>query len=296
MNKFLPVSAALAVVALSLPLSSQAGLYLGGAGLWAERDYYEDIDGSGGGKAILGYRLENIPLVFEANYLDAGEADITGTDLSLGFEGATFTIGYFLQLSRYGSGIWIRGGAYTGDATLKDSLGTLEKTSTSGPVFGIGGVWKLDRNIGLRLEFESLSDVDDFASNESMGVVSLGVVYEFLEPRQQRRPRYDRYERPPPPPPRSTPRVRPPYNDGYDGEGGARAPQSSSSAPVSDGEQIVARSELKSQPRASSPTLVTVPAGATVQPGQREANVEGRWVFVLYGRYSGWVREDAFGR
>lgn len=295
MKKPFPFTAALAALALALPFSSHAGLYLGGAGLWAERDSYDDVDGSGGGKAILGYRLEHIPLIVEANYIDAGEADIRGTDVSLGFTGGTLTVGYFLQLSRPGSGLWIRGGVYSGDAKLKDSIGTFDKTSTSGPVFGIGGVWKLDRNIGLRLEYESLANVDDFADNESMGIVSLGLVFEFLEPRRQHRPRYDRYERPPP---RSYRRSRPPFNDGDD-EGGVRAaePPSAPSAPAAAGERIVQRSALKSQPRVSSPTLVTVPAGAIVQPGQRESNIEGEWIFVLYGKYSGWVREEeAFGR
>lgn len=273
------LSGALALVAVLVAPDSSAGLYVGGAGLYAERDSYDDVDGAGGGKAILGYRLEPIPLILEANYIDAGNADINGTDFSLGFTGYSLTVGYFMQMSRLGSGLWIRGGFYDGEATLDEFNSEIDKSSSSGPIFGIGGVWKLDHWIGLRLEYESLADVEDFADNESLGIVSLGLVIEFPDgPR--RRARYDRYERPPPPAYAPPPR---PY-------------RSSAPPPPSSGDRLVAEAELKSQPRGSSPTLTVIPAGAAVQPGQVESNVEGDWTFVLYGRYSGWVQNGAFAR
>lgn len=277
MKTFLSTCAgALACATGLFSLPAQAGLYFGGAGLYAERNSYDDVDGSSGGKAILGYRSEVMPLFFEANYLDTGDAEVNGTDFEIGFSGYTLTVGAFLPLSYTGSGVWVRGGFYNGEAELREFGDKIDDSSTSGPVFGFGGVWKLDPNFGLRLEVESLPDVDDFADNETMSIVSLGLIYEFPERAPPRRVRRApaAYTPPPPPPP------RPEYR----------------SEPTQNGERLLASTTLKSQPRHGSATLTTLPAGAIVQTGQRESNIEGEWTFVLYGRYSGWVPAGALER
>ena len=296
--------AALMALGCTLPLTSEAGLYFGGAGSYAERSDYDDVDGAGGGKAILGYRFEPVPLMIEANYLDAGKAEVNGTDYELGFSGVTLTLGYFLPMSYTGSGIWLRGGFYNGDSTLDEFGSEIDKRSSSGAVFGIGGIWKLDDNFGIRLEYEGLSDVKDFADNSTLGVVSLGLVFEIPENLRYRE-RRERARRAPYPSPQPLERndppyqgsAPPPYRGGPEYRGEAPAYRGDGAGGGGDnGDRVASTTALKSQPRHGSATLTMLPAGAAVQPGQRESNIEGDWTFVLYGRYSGWIPDGSLAR
>lgn len=57
------ISSLLAGIFLLLPFVAYAGVpYFGGAGVYAERPSYSDIDGSFGTKAFIGYRFEPMPI------------------------------------------------------------------------------------------------------------------------------------------------------------------------------------------------------------------------------------------
>lgn len=197
MNRTQTLVAGLLGAATLLPLSASAeGPYLGASGLYANRPGYEDVDGSFGGKVFAGYRFAPFPLFVEASYLNTGDADVDpgyngDTErLRLNFSGYTIGAGYFLPLSSYGSGVWARASYYSGDTKEKrpdDPVSRSSKTSSSGGSFAIGADWKLSPWTGIRFEYEDLIEPDDFADNESIGIFSLGVIFDFPTERTPRR-------------------------------------------------------------------------------------------------------------
>ncbi|HEY9546011.1 MAG TPA: outer membrane beta-barrel protein [Solimonas sp.] len=183
-----------------LPLSAHAeGPYVGGSALYANRPGYDDVDGSFGGKVFAGYRFAPFPLFIEASYLNTGNADVDpgygGDDerIKLSFSGYTIGAGYFLPLSSYGSGVWARVSYYDGDTKEKtpdDPVSGSRKLSASGGSFAIGADWKLNPWTGIRFEYEDLIEPDDFADSESIGVFSLGVIFDFPMASAPSRTRY----------------------------------------------------------------------------------------------------------
>lgn len=183
-----------------MPLTASAeGPYFGASGLYANRPGYDDVDGSYGGKVFAGYRFAPFPLFIEASYLNTGNADVDpgygGDDerIRLNFSGYTIGAGYFLPLTSYGSGVWVRASYYDGDSKEKtpdDPLVGSRKLSTSGASFAVGGDWKFNPWTGIRFEYENLIEPDDFADNESIGIFSLGVVFDFPMAAESRRGRY----------------------------------------------------------------------------------------------------------
>lgn len=190
-----PLVAAFCLGAASLPLTSHAeGPYIGVTGLYADRPGYDDVDGSWGGTVFAGYRFAPFPLFIEASYINTGDADVDpdyfdSSRLELNFSGYTIGAGYFLPLSSYGSGLFVRGAYYSGDMKLKapDAPGGSPKQSTSGGSIAVGGDWKFNPSIGLRFEYESLIEPDDFADDESIGLWKVGLIFDFPTARRPAR-------------------------------------------------------------------------------------------------------------
>lgn len=185
-----------------LPLAGHAeGPYIGGSGIYADRPGYDDVDGSWGGKVFAGYRFAPFPLFIEASYLNTGDADVDpGYDdsghyddsrIKLNFSGYTIGVGYFLPLTRYGSGVYVRGSYYSGDVKKKtpdNPTLSSEKQSTSGGSVAVGGDWKFNPWVGMRFEYENLIEPDDFKDDESIGLWSVGFIIDF--PTQRNSSRY----------------------------------------------------------------------------------------------------------
>ncbi|NGY06164.1 outer membrane beta-barrel protein [Solimonas terrae] len=187
--------AALCCCAALVPLAAQAeGPYVGASGLYANRPGYDDVNGSFGGKVFAGYRFAPFPLFLEASYLNTGDADVDpgydGNDrLKLNFSGYTIGAGVFWPLDSFGSGLWLRGSYYDGDTKLKtpdDPQSGSSKLSTSGGSFAVGADWKFSPWTGVRFEYEDLIEPEDFADNESIGMFSLGVIFDFPVAREPR--------------------------------------------------------------------------------------------------------------
>lgn len=119
-----PLLAAFCAAAALAPLAARAeGPYVGAAGLYADRPAYDDVDGSWGGKVYAGYRFAPFPLYLEASWIDTGDADVDpdyydDERLKLNFHGYTIGVGYFMPLSAYGSGVFLRGAYYSGDSKV----------------------------------------------------------------------------------------------------------------------------------------------------------------------------------
>lgn len=182
------LSAGLLLGAALLPLSAAAeGPYVGASGLYADHVSYDDVDGSWGGKIYAGYRFAPYPLFVEASYLDTGDADVDpgyydSDRLKLSFRGYTVGAGLFFPFTPEGSGFYVRGAYYAGDAKLKtpDDPGSSHiKDSTSGASVAVGADWKFNDWLGLRLEYENLFEPEDFADDENIGLFSFGLFLDF---------------------------------------------------------------------------------------------------------------------
>ena len=278
--------AACLICGLAPAVAAAEGFYGGGSALYVDRPDYDNVESSAGGKAFFGFRFDPLPLFVEASYLDTGKADIDPDyyvleDTSLRFRGYTLGAGLFLPLTREGSGVWLRGDYYGGVTKVQDPLGS-DTESASGGGLGIGFNWKFNDWVGLRLEYQALFRVNDFGDDEDISILGAGLIFEFPT---VRRPPPPRQRRTAYPQPSSYP---PPARGSY--EPAPPAPAASSAV----SERIVVDAALKSQPRQGSATLATLPAGTVVTTDEHKDNVEGRWWFVQYERYSGWVADDAF--
>lgn len=279
-----------------------AGPYVGAAGAYVERPQYSDVDGTFGGKVFAGYRFSPAPIFVEASYLDAGKADIQGLDqVRMGFKGYTVGAGYFAELSPLGSGVWLRASFFSGKARIEDKFaqtiygGDAEETS-SGASVGIGLQWKPAEWFGLRAEYESLIGGKDLVGDKSIGLLSLGVVFEFGQEPGARRAA-TAYS--PPPPAGSGAIAAPPVQapTAAPSPVPAAAPSAPVAAPSAAGQSLAADTPLKVQPRAASQTQLVLPAGSAVQASRPLSNNEGSWYYVVDGGgHSGWVPAQALSR
>lgn len=282
-----------------------AGPYVGAAGAYVERPQYSDVDGTFGGKVFAGYRFSPAPIFVEASYLDAGKADISSVDgVTLGFKGYTVGGGYFGTLSPLGSGAWLRASFYSGKSKLEDKFGTLFGGGTieqdsNGLSIAVGAQWKPAEWFGLRAEYESLIGAKDFSDDKNIGLLSLGVVFEFGQEPGARRAA-TAYSPPPPagsgaiaaPPVQAPPAAPSPVP-----AAAPSVPSAPVAAPSAAGQSLAADTPLKVQPRAASQTQLVLPAGSAVQASRPLSNNEGSWYYVVDGAgHSGWVPAQALSR
>lgn len=198
--------------AMLLSGAAQAGVYFGGAGVLSERENYSDLERASGAKGFIGWRGDaSLPLMLELSYMDAGDAEIQDTNgMTLGYTGLQASVGWFGALSATGSGLWVKGGYYSGDSKLEDpnnflgfGAGASAEESTNGFALGLGGDWKFTPWVGLRFELEGLLGVKDFANDENLTAYSLGLVFEIPTHQAAPAPRQTSYL--PPQAPESSP-------------------------------------------------------------------------------------------
>lgn len=302
--------------ALAMSGVAQAGLYVGGAGSMSQYEY-ENVDDATGFTAFAGYRPESLPLMVELAYTDFGDHDISGAGATIGFSGVRGSIGYFGRLSPTGSGVWIKGGYYSGDAEGELSGFGSDEQSSSGFTWGLGGDWKVTPNIGLRLDLESYMGVKDFNGYPTLGnesdvtVISLGLVLE-LPTRGQGGNSARSYAPPPAPAPAPAAYVPPPApmpapvpapvvaEPKPVPVAPAAVPQPTTVKPdlpggmAAIGVRLTAQpTMLLRQPRSGAPVDGNIPAGAEVQLLQRVPNAQGVWWYVSYNGNTGWVSDIA---
>ncbi|AXQ27314.1 hypothetical protein D0B54_00795 [Solimonas sp. K1W22B-7] len=296
-----------------------AGPYLGGSVALTERASYEDVERANGGKFVAGYRFDNTPLMLEVNYLDAGDAEIENTGgVELGYSGITALIGYWAKGSDLGSGFWLAGGFYSGDAELSDPSGLLGipgatyEDSASGVAISLGGVWKFTRYVGLQFSLDGLLGVTDFADDENLTAYTLGLVIELpggsrssSGPKAQNSaytPTYAPAPVPAPAPaaeltPAPAPVVAPVIEAPVAAEAAEAPPTIKPNLPGGMAAIGVRRTAqptmLLRQPRAGAPVDGNIPGDAEVQLLQRVPNAQGVWWYVSFNGSSGWVSESA---
>ena len=309
--------------ALAASSAAYAGPYLGGSFALTERGSYENVDRADGNKITLGYRFDDTPLMLEVAYMDAGDAEVPDQGVILGYTGFSATVNWWARASETGSGFWIGGGFYSGDAELTDMFGggTLAKESASGAVITLGGVWKFSRHVGLQFSLDGLLGMTDFAEDENLTAYTVGLVIELPGGTKKAPPRYTPSSYPQPAPAAYTPPPAPAYTPPPAPEPMPVAPVAAEPAPLSAapvapapvaapqpttipadlpggmaaiGVRLTAQpTMLLRQPRSGAPVDGNLPAGAEVQLLQRVPNAQGVWWYVSYNGTTGWVSERA---
>lgn len=184
-NKSVVAMMGIAAAAFALPASAQnvntnafyAGANIGqskfntdcGAGLSCD-------DKDTAFKIFGGYSF-NRNWAAEVGWTDLGKAKITGPGGQDELKGSAFDLtGVFTwPFSNSGFSILGRAGLYTGKLELS-GLDTGSKTTT-GLTYGVGGGYDINRNIGLRLEWQRFSKMK--ARNDATGVETDGDVDAF---------------------------------------------------------------------------------------------------------------------
>ena len=168
--------ALISVAALSVPSISAAqtapdrGWYVGGA---LGRSDVDEMDATDTSFKVLGGYQINRNFAVELGYIDFGKATGGGTN----FKGnALELVGVGMlplanQFSLYGK----LGMART-EAEGSNALGS-EKESSTEVTYGFGVQYDLNKNIGIRGEWQNYLDVGDGRSDVT--VLSIGVVYRF---------------------------------------------------------------------------------------------------------------------
>ena len=273
-----------ACVLLSFSPLCLADLYVGATGTMSEYNY-ADVSRGFGGQAFLGYKPTSLPLVFEAGYLNTGkskidnfnESGVTGTDLTLSFQGELLSVGYYGQFDRKGSGAFGRLGYYTGKSKgtgFVNGANVDNQETSNGVMFAIGVDWMLTRYFGFRADIGSLISVKDLPQlgsdhSSNVTIANVGLVFKFgggePEMRVSRRA------------------AKAPYT--------APAAAQQTDTPVGNG-QAVAGAAIRSQPLASSAVTTVLQNGGAVSVSSRIDNADGVWRFVSSGDISGWIRES----
>lgn len=276
--------------------AASAGLYGGGVGTLSERNGYSDIDRVTGFGAFAGYRFDDLPMMIELGYLDAGDADIEDTGgFTLGYSGLSIALGWYGKMSDSGSGAWVRGGYYTGDSEVADPSGaSVLEQSANGFVWGVGVDLMVTDWFGFRLGLDSYVGVKDFAADENITTYSLGIVLHL--PSGGSAPASAPVFRAPEPymPPQAQPAPMPPAALVAEQPEPAPAATPVPMAAVSGLSLLVVDAAVRAQPRMQAQTEAILPANQTVTARNRVSNAEGRWWFVQHENIRGWVPESAF--
>ena len=292
---------------------ANAGPYLAGSFALTERAGYENVDRANGYKFGLGYRFEDVPLMVEVNYLDAGESDVNDpmfNGVYIGYTGITGLVGYWAKASDKGSGFWLAGGFYTGDAEAGVSGVGSYKESASGAAISLGGVWMLTDYFGLQASLDGLLGMKDPQDDENLTAYSVGMVLHWPQSRRSSEPSRASYTPPPAPAytpaPAAytpTPAMAPPEPVVTPAPALAPAPLpvapvAAASAkpagmPVIGVRHTAQPTALLRQPRAGAPVDASLAAGTQVQLMQRVPNALGIWWYVYANGVAGWVNDSA---
>jgi OmpA-OmpF porin, OOP family len=199
MRRSATAAAALAAVLFSVPAAAQMSMNNAYAGLEIGQAKVKDACGDATScddkdtvwRVFAGYQL-NRNFAIEGGYADLGRATasgvIGGVDVSARFETTAWdlvAVGILPLANRFS--LYGKLGLYYGTvkATATGTLGGFsqtdsEKDSGTDLTFGIGALFDITRNIGVRAEYRKYSDVGGSDVGESdVDVIGISVLYRF---------------------------------------------------------------------------------------------------------------------
>ncbi len=175
----------LSLITLSLFTTiAHAGLYIGGAA--GKSDFsYSDIDDGSSKKFYIGYKPKDNHFAVELASVDSGDADIEDGfgifNSSIRVEGWNLSAVYNTAANLGQDepfNVFIKLGYYSVDTDIDTNISDLSEDS-SGLSFGVGLEYAITNNFILRADIEGLSDVEDFADDETVTLASIGVQFQF---------------------------------------------------------------------------------------------------------------------
>ena len=141
---------------------------------------YDDIEDGDASIFHFGYRPENSRLGYEVSFYNSGESEVTSlTDIELEVETINFLLTVNSSRNRESTlNFFGKGGIYFADSTLSGPFDSVSENS-NGFLLAAGIDIMLNRHFGLRAEAYNFFDVEDFANDESISVLSLGGQFVF---------------------------------------------------------------------------------------------------------------------
>lgn len=181
-SKVIPAAMAIAGAAVLFSSSNAtAEIVVGGAVGYSELSSYDDVDEALGWKGFAGYRASSVPVYAEIGYVNSGELEVDSLNVDLEFDGFTAAVGYRMVVDSYnGSDVVFKIGGYTLDTEASGPGGSIEEDG-SGLLVGIGGNWMFTPHLGLHADAQILFGVEDFANDEDLTLLTIGLMYAFFE-------------------------------------------------------------------------------------------------------------------
>lgn len=146
---------------------------------------YQEIDSGNGLRLSVSQNFRNSPWFVEAGLFDTGKGDVDpiifGAPATARFDGYTGYVGYrnpFDKAQRGGSAVFVKGGFYQGTYEFDvQGLGAADDKST-GAALGVGLDWAwIPGVVAGRAQAEMFFDVEDFASENNISLLTLGLVF-----------------------------------------------------------------------------------------------------------------------
>lgn len=141
---------------------------------------YSGIESGGSVIFYLGYEGFESDWRYELSYLDAGEADIDEVDsVSLSVSGLNFSVDYsLLKAQDDGLGLYFGAGAHFLNSRLIGPASTVTEKSR-GLTLASGLEYQLTKSFRLRGDLKLLYQVNDFADNESITLLTVGGLFDW---------------------------------------------------------------------------------------------------------------------
>lgn len=177
MKSYTPIILASLLSLFSVNSHAEDSVYAGAA-IGVSNYEYEDIDAAAATKLFIGYKMDN-NFALEATLYDSGDADITSlSGFELNTDGINLTAFYRLPTAGSDLTAMVGLGIYSFDTTVKTNSGSVSEDGT-GLSVSAGLEYALTENVALRGDIDFFVGVKDFADNESLDSVHIGILYNF---------------------------------------------------------------------------------------------------------------------
>lgn len=151
------------------------GLLYFGINIGESKFDYDDIDDGDASIFYVGFRPQDNRLGYELSFYDSGDSEVTSlTDIDLQVETINLVLTVNSSMNNKSPlNLVGKGGIYFADATLSGPFDSVSESS-NGLLLGGAVELVLSQHFSLRADIYYLNNVEDFANDESISVVSLG--------------------------------------------------------------------------------------------------------------------------
>lgn len=136
---------------------------------------YDDIDNGDASIFYIGFRPEGGRLGYELSFYDSGDSEVTSlTDIELQVDTVNLVLTVNSSINNKSPLNWVgKGGIYFADTTLSGPFDRVSESS-NGFLFGAGVELVLSQHFSLSADIYHLNNVEDFANDESVSILTVG--------------------------------------------------------------------------------------------------------------------------